>query len=505
LGKTDHDFLAEKVADSYRNSDIEVVKKLRELKTEETIEQEDGKHTYIAVKFPLYDANGRVYAIGGISTDITERKRNEDSLKAADKFFNMSLDIMVIASNDKFIKINNSLSKTLGYSDEELLNHPFLNYVHPEDLAITQKEIDKLKTGVSTIQFENRWICKDNSVKWLLWSASPDFKTGLLYAVAHDVTGKKDIEQSLLVADTFFNISHDIFAVTKDGYFVKINAAFIRTLGYDQNDLENKAFLSLTHPEDKKASLDDIQKSQKKNSIISYRARTLCKDGSYKWLDWTNTFDPQTGTMYAAARDISKLVENEASLKTADQFFKLTFDILSVTKGNDFIQINPSFTKTLGYSQKDIANIKYMQFVHPDDKKNVAATLATLSKENPAVNFKDRILCKDGTYKWLDWNVNIDIKNDILYSAARDITEKVRLEEEEKVKINHLYENEEKLRLIVENIAEAVIVANADREVVLANYKANEILGIYEDEKISPSLTNHFDLFFPDEKTTFPS
>jgi hypothetical protein len=44
---------------------------------------------------------------------------------------------------------------------------------------------------------------------------------------------------------------------------------------------------------------------------------------------------------------------------------------------------------------KDIANIKYMDFVHPDEK-TVAANLATLSKENPAVNFKDRILCKDG-------------------------------------------------------------------------------------------------------------
>ncbi|MGO4817976.1 PAS domain S-box protein [Flavobacterium sp. W22_SRS_FP1] len=505
LGKTDHDFLSEKVADTYRNSDIEVVKKLRELKTEETIELEDGPHTYIAVKFPLYDSDGRVYAIGGISTDITERKRMEDSLKAADKFFNMSLDIMVIASNDKFIKINNSLSKTLGYSEEELLNQPFQNYVHPEDKEITQKEIDKLKTGVSTIQFENRWICKDKSVKWLLWSASPDFKTGLLYAVAHDVTGKKDIEQSLLVADTFFNISYDIFVVAKDGYFVKINAAFTRTLGYDLNDLDKRAFLSLTHPEDKKASLDDIQKSQKKNSIISYRARTLCKDGSYKWLDWTNTFDPQTGTMYAAARDISKLVETESSLKTADQFFKMTFDILSVTKGDYLIQINPSFTKTLGYNQKDIIIMKYMEFVHPDDKKTVAATIATLSKENPAVNFKDRILCKDGTYKWLDWNVNIDVKNDILYCAARDITENVRLEEEEKKIINDLYENEEKLRLIVENIGEAVIVANSDREIVLANYRANEIIGIYEDDKISTTLTDHFELYFPDEKTIFPS
>jgi PAS domain-containing protein len=59
-----------------------------------------------------------------------------------------------------------------------------------------------------------------------------------------------------------------------------------------------------------------------------------------------------------------------------------------------------------------------------------------------------------------------------------EILLRIRLEEEEKIKINDLYENEEKLRLIVENIAEAVIVANADREVVLANYKANEILDL---------------------------
>jgi hypothetical protein len=71
-------------------------------------------------------------------------------------------------------------------------------------------------------------------------------------------------------------------------------------------------------------------KNHKEKINISYRARTLCKDG-YKWLDWTDTFDPQTGTMYAAARDISKLVENQTSLKRQISF-KLTFDILSVTK-----------------------------------------------------------------------------------------------------------------------------------------------------------------------------
>ena len=118
IGKTDEDFLPKNVADAYRNSDFEVVKALRELKTEETIVQPDGSHTYIAVKFPLFDSKGRVYAVGGISTDITDRKKIEESSKAADKFFNMSLDMLIIASSDKFIKVNPAVSKILGYSEE---------------------------------------------------------------------------------------------------------------------------------------------------------------------------------------------------------------------------------------------------------------------------------------------------------------------------------------------------------------------------------------------------
>lgn len=204
IGKTDHDFLPKNIADTYRSSDLEVVKVLRELKTEESIQQLDGTHTYIAVKFPLYDVTGRIYAIGGISTDITERKKLEESLKSVNKLFYMAVDIMVIASKDKFIKINPALSKVLGYTDDELLTNTFFTYVHPDDKEITKREIDKLQMGALTIKFENRWICKDGSLKWLVWSASPDLSTGLLYAVAVDVTQQKENEKSLIFADKFF-------------------------------------------------------------------------------------------------------------------------------------------------------------------------------------------------------------------------------------------------------------------------------------------------------------
>jgi PAS domain S-box-containing protein len=505
IGKTDEDFLPKNVADAYRDSDFEVVKALRELKTEETIQQPDGPHTYIAVKFPLFDSKGRVYAVGGISTDITDRKKLEESSKSADKFFNMSLDMLIIASADKFIKINPAVSKILGYSEDELLSQPFLSYVHPDDVEITKKEVEKLQTGMVSLKFENRYICKDRSFKWILWSVYPDVSTGLLYAVARDITDIKATENSIAEANKFFNMSYELFVVAKGDYFIKVNPAFTRILGFSQEEMNDKPFLSFSHPDDLKASTEAIEKLKNGGTMINYRARALGKDGSYKWLEWSSAIDVQTGMMYAVARDVTEKIQNEESLKISNMFFNMAFDILTVAKDEHFIKINQAFTKTLGYNQEDMDRLKFMDLIHPDDKATATEILSKHLKGEPVVNFRTRFLCKDGTYKWLDWNSNMDIQQGVFYSVGRDVTELVKLEEEEQTAIDELYENEEKLRLIVENIGEGVIVANADKKIVLANEMANEIFGIEEDEKISSHLTDHFELYFPDEKTIFPS
>ncbi len=81
IGKTDHEFLPEAIANQFRANDQEVLNTLTALVREEVMLMEDGLHTYISVKFPLLDAKGVVYAVCGISTDITERKKAEEALK----------------------------------------------------------------------------------------------------------------------------------------------------------------------------------------------------------------------------------------------------------------------------------------------------------------------------------------------------------------------------------------------------------------------------------------
>ncbi|MFV8464205.1 PAS domain S-box protein [Flavobacterium sp. LB1P62] len=635
IGKTDHDFLPKEVADVYRNSDLEVAKVLKELKTEETIQQTDGPHTYLAVKFPLYDSTGRVYAIGGISTDISERKKLEESFKVTDKFFNMSSDLMIIGTKEKFGKVNPAVIKILGYSEEELLNKPYTFFVYPEDLEITKKEVAKLQTGALMIQFKNRFVCKDGTIKWLVWSISPELSTGLLYAVGRDVTAQKETEDSLVIADKFFNMSNNLLVVAKGEYFIKINPAFTKTLGYTQEDMNTIKFMELTHPDDKNIADEVLAKLLRGDAIVNFEDRVRCKDGTYKWLDWHSTIDIEQGVVYSVARDITEKVKDEQSLKIVNSFFEMSFDAFFVEKGNKIIKINPAFTKILGYNQNDLEKISLLDLLHPDYLKIVSERREKrLKGELVEADVMFPLLCKDGSYKWTESVIATDIREGMIYAVLRDITQK-RLDEErlnnytQKLKeneqqiqaifdgapdpvividsesnvlrwnpkaesvfgwkmaevmgkhlyefiiperyreehktgmehflttgigailnktyeieavnkegtefpvsisvspikmgekyffigfvrditeskkaVDELYENEEKLRLILENISEGVIVANADRKVVMANYMANEIFGIEEDDKISSNLTDHFELYFPDEKTVFPS
>ncbi len=81
LGRTDYDFLAVSVADPIRVADEKVRVANTTLEFEEVVPQDDGPHTYLVLKFPLQDANGKPYAICGIGTDITERKRDQEAIR----------------------------------------------------------------------------------------------------------------------------------------------------------------------------------------------------------------------------------------------------------------------------------------------------------------------------------------------------------------------------------------------------------------------------------------
>jgi PAS domain S-box-containing protein len=121
----------------------------------------------------------------------------EDDLR---EFIDLSLSLMCLAGTDGYFKhVNPAWETSFGYTREELLSRPYLEFVHPDDREATSAEAAKIASGSSTLSFENRYRCKDGSYKWLLWSAVVRAEKGLIYAVARDVTERKR-EQARLAA-----------------------------------------------------------------------------------------------------------------------------------------------------------------------------------------------------------------------------------------------------------------------------------------------------------------
>jgi PAS domain S-box-containing protein len=121
----------------------------------------------------------------------------KDSDMMLQRLFDLSIDMLCVADirDGCFKYINKSFEKTLGYTKEELLKEPFINFVHSDDRSSTISAVENLSKGEPVINFDNRYRCKDGSYKWLAWTSMPVPSQGLTYAVARDITERKQSEE----------------------------------------------------------------------------------------------------------------------------------------------------------------------------------------------------------------------------------------------------------------------------------------------------------------------
>lgn len=115
-----------------------------------------------------------------------------------DWLFEHSLDLMVIASIDGYFKqVSPSWTRTLGWTEAELLSRPYTDFVHPDDVQRTVEERERLGEGSDTLVFQNRYRHRDGSYRWLHWKAHTSFERNLVLAVARDITDSKSAEIDL--------------------------------------------------------------------------------------------------------------------------------------------------------------------------------------------------------------------------------------------------------------------------------------------------------------------
>ncbi len=141
--------------------------------------------------------------IVSVYNDITERKQAEQSLQEAEAELKHTIEVVpgiiakVNAHTGYFTHCNPALSSILGFSPEEFLARPFIEFVHPDDRQSTINEVEKQLKGSPLAMFENRYICKNGSYKWLEWRATAADEKEVIYAAATDITERKQAERKL--------------------------------------------------------------------------------------------------------------------------------------------------------------------------------------------------------------------------------------------------------------------------------------------------------------------
>jgi PAS domain S-box-containing protein len=156
-------------------------------------------------------------------------------------FFSVSLDMFcVVDFNGYFRVVNPAFERVVGYTRQELLETPYIEFVHPDDKALT------LETAIRNTQdpvthFENRYRCRDGSYKWLDWMAVPASQEGLIYAVARDITESKaslaeQEKQRDLLETLLANVPASIFWKDRNSVFLGANKRFAQDAGLRSPD-----------------------------------------------------------------------------------------------------------------------------------------------------------------------------------------------------------------------------------------------------------------------------
>ncbi len=187
---------------------------------------------------PRFDDDGEFRGYVGTCLDITERKQARLELELFETFFSLSHDMMAITGQDGYFRrVNRAFSRVLGYSEAELMARPFIEFILPEDRKASQNEVQRQLQGSVTLDFENRYCCKDGSVRALSWRAVADPSREVRYSTARDVTDLRAAQGQLLkLAQAMDQTSQSVVITSKDACIEYVNRAFCEVSGYSAEE-----------------------------------------------------------------------------------------------------------------------------------------------------------------------------------------------------------------------------------------------------------------------------
>ena len=176
-----------------------------------------------------------------------------------------------------------------------------------------------------------------------------------------------------------------------------------------------------------------------------------------------------------------KKIEQDILIKTQEleQYFNYTLDLLCIADNDGYFRkLNPEWSKTLGYPLEELLNKKFIDYVHPDDITATLRKLSDLNNETTVLNFINRYLHKNGSYRWIEWR-SFPVGKSI-YAVARDITDRINIEQS-------LRQNQQRLDIFIKNLPVIAFAIDKDGIFTLSEGLGLKSLGLNPGEFVGLS------------------
>jgi rsbT co-antagonist protein RsbR len=349
LGKTDIDILPPDEAAAAAEREQHIIQTGQPMEREISMTLHDGVHTLLASNFPLFDEHGNVAAIGGLGTDITERKRAEAELRQRQEQLAFVLEGSKdgawdwrLPTND--VTFSDRYREILGYRPDELPAsvEAWINNIHPDDLPVVQQHLqDYLEGRIDTYAIEHRIRRKDGEWQWMLSRGqvvmrAEDGAPLRMTGTVTDISERKRAETQLRLTQFSLDAAADMVLWHRlDGSIVYVNEATCRNLGYSRDELYQRNVIDI----DPNFTLDTAQalwNQVTEQGYLTIETSHTRKDGSTFPSEVTINalnFDEQQ-YLCVFARDITERKRAEVELRMFQTLVENSLDAIAVVEPN---------------------------------------------------------------------------------------------------------------------------------------------------------------------------
>ncbi|MDI6032929.1 PAS domain S-box protein [Flavobacterium sp. LB2P84] len=437
--------------------------------------------------------------------EIDRLLKKEESLTKFKFFIEESNDLVCIVGIDAFFKeINPAFVAILGYSKEELLNNSLLHLLHPDDLERSLKEIEKLSTGIPSINYENRFLKKNGEFITIQWTAN-SMSSENIYAIGKDISEIRNTQEKLIKSENLLNHAQKNAKMGTWEFNFRTKEIIWSNELYTIFEIEKKKdqdlfqeYLKNFSKEDKKLFQEKITQLMVDKKPFEIEQSATFFNKKVKWFNQTifpliddndNVFGISGNTQdFTLKKQIEvavkakekaevdyklKVIEEESNAKFKNYIDNAPDGVFVLDEKGNYLDVNLAATLLTGYSKEELLTMKFGDLSSEESLEEYFKEFRNLLN-NGIAKKEIKAIHKKGEIRW--WSVEaVKLSENRFLGFAKDITES-------KKSIDKIAKNEKRFRAMLENNEGIVSLIDENLNTIFRSSSAARITGWTHEE-----------------------